>query len=78
MIASPKMNQTCFIVLCRSESINIVEGVIAGAYKAECYGEDLRYIVDTCLGRYERFSSGLYASPEDVASHIEDFVVKAS
>ena len=76
MVKAPKMNQQVYIVTCSGESLQILKGTVAGAFQVVGAYEKIRYLIDTPLGRYERFPMGMFASPKDIAESIDQYVIE--
>ena len=75
MKATYKLNQPVCIATMDGEHLNILLGTVAGAYK-NVTDTELHYLVDTCMGRYDRTSDGIWLTPQDIADHIMDYVVQ--
>lgn len=71
-----KMNQEVYIIIPSFEKFAIVKGTIVGCVQTSGDIYRLRYIVETALGRRERFSNAIYKSPKEIADNIGNYVVE--
>lgn len=79
MKSTPKLNQTCYILVPSDESLCILKCRVIGAIEIVPPSPrgKYRYILMGPLSRFERFADDMYDTPQDIADHIMDFVVGA-
>lgn len=71
-----KMNQDVYIVMSNGEMFDIVKGKVAGCYQVNSSIYKYRYIIDTPLGRRERFGDAIFKSPQEIADNISNYVIE--
>ena len=73
----PKLNEEVYIVTTTAiGSLNIVKGHIIGVRQVSCAFTKYAFLVETAFFRCERFQQDIFATPEEIATNIYNFVVE--
>jgi hypothetical protein len=70
------MNQDVLIITPSFEKFSVVKGKVVGCYQVNATIYKFRYIIDTFLGRYERFPDAIFESEQEIKDKVSDYVVE--
>lgn len=74
MVKGPRMNEAVYAIAYADMGISIVKGRIVGCYQ-QLSEVELRYLIDTPMGRLERFQRDIFRSIDDIRESLSDYVI---
>lgn len=77
MKTSPKINGLYYVIISNYDgSIGIIKGRVCGCYEVNASFTKYKFLIDTPLGRVERFSLDMFESVEELRECLQNYVVE--